>query len=142
MAKAVIMSVEAVLAAAILFSMLLIASQLGSFEKDYYPQYSPLRDYSDGVIATAKKTGAFDAIILNSDDDDLKSIVDSLPAAVCTQVEIYSSTPQITNLYYSYSPPCEAINDPPKGISYSAFAIRQGDTASYYWAKATSYMRG
>jgi hypothetical protein len=142
MKRAVIMSVEAVLAAAILFSMLLIASQISEFKEDYNQNHIVLRDFSDGVLVSAKKSGALKSIISDSNDEKLIEIVNSLPEAVCTQVEIYSGSVAPANLAYSYTPQCEAVNDPPKDVAYTSFAIRSSDSVSYYWAKATSYIRG
>ncbi|MFH1306845.1 MAG: hypothetical protein ABIH83_04305 [Candidatus Micrarchaeota archaeon] len=150
--KGIIMSVEALLAALVLFGMFLIMSTLISLQHDYQKYYPLLHSYSQDILLTGQKSGAFLQVIETENDSLIRNMADSLPPSVCAQIEIYgnvtgppygnATTP--TNMYYSYtSQNCTADYLTPKAVSYRTFALHRNSTLnSYYWIKAISYPRG
>jgi len=138
-----IFSIEALLAAILLFGIFLLTSDISKLDSDYSQNDKILYDYADSTLVVLDKTGALKELFENGNDTKIKNITESLIPSICTQLEIYnySATPQ--NLYYSYtSQDCTKSWSTPISSKFSTYVNRTNvSNISVFWVKAVHYAK-
>lgn len=144
--KGVIISVEAMLAALLLFGSFLIAASLAT-ASDEQPSGLPLlRLYTLDVSRLGADSGAWGTVLSDSlaDDSKISALASHLPPSVCLQLEIYHNTTRSSDLAYSYvNSSCNRTVDTPQYQWWRAL-VRRGNSSSneFYWVKTMTYPAG
>ncbi|MFH0927524.1 MAG: hypothetical protein V1822_02995 [Candidatus Micrarchaeota archaeon] len=141
--KAFIFSIEALLAAVLLFGIFLLISDINGVPKTNSGTGKILATYSEGLANSLDSSGALDRFFRYSDDSQIKNLIGYMPPSTCAKIEIYSDSPSIENLIYSYTPSeCTMLWDTPAGLSIYSYANRTDSTTTgFYWIKAYVYAR-
>ncbi|MFA5108662.1 MAG: hypothetical protein WC492_03975 [Candidatus Micrarchaeia archaeon] len=142
--KGVLLSIEALFAAGILFAMLITISNLSAMPKDYSSQSQTLRDYAQGILLSTFSDGTLQQAAFSSSSSRLRQSLNSLPPELCVQINIYNSTPLKNSLNFTYiAQNCTLLGTQQSGVSYIPLIQRvNSSNQKFYWAEATAYMRG
>ncbi len=99
--RGVVLSVEALLAAMLVFAFVMLSSTLTSAVRE--PYISPLGSYAQDILNAGARSGVWLAPLPPTlNDSTTRAFIESLPPSLCAQVEmrINDTTPQ--NLRYMY----------------------------------------
>ena len=100
--KGVLMSIDALLSAILLFGILIISFKLAMLSQGPNEQVLILRDYVQDTLVVSQKIGAIDKILTDNNDTALHQLMSGLPPAICMQIEIYDTDIKPTKLDYVY----------------------------------------
>ncbi len=141
--RGVVLSVEALLAALLLFGILLLA---GTLLQPIRPSPSPiLEDYAQDLLQAGAETGAWLGPAGNpANDSAARALVDGLPPALCAQAELYRNTTQAASLRWAYvRPGCGLAADTPVEQRWGPLVWRANGSYSIpYWVRVRAYPRG
>ncbi len=141
--KGFIFSIEALLGATVLFLVFLLISDIDQIPTKTTQSDRILDDYADATLSALEKTNAIEIFMKNSNDSKIRNISESIPASICTQIEIYNNSQTPTNLIYTYSAQnCEFSWDTIVKTRYSTYLNRTNKTeVNIFWIKAIHYAR-
>ncbi len=143
--KGIILSVEVMLAALLLFGAFLVASNLAGISARPPSALPLLRFYAADTLAQGSENGAWSSPVQPSGNDTAtRALLDNLPAGVCAQVAIYANSSLSSNLRYSYVPSgCNLTIDLPVQSSYRSLVVWRNSSAyDFYWVRLSAYPRG
>lgn len=149
--KGVVLSVEALMAAMLLFSVLLLLSIMT--EPIRAPTNTMLEDYAQSVLQIGAESNSWTSAVEVSlpsnarNDSSARALIESLPSSVCAQAEVYYGGNQLTDVNWSYvRSGCFLRTDTPvvqrMGMVYARPPIAPATRAyDYYWVKIKTYPR-
>jgi hypothetical protein len=140
----VIISVESLLAALLLFGILLIVVKLSNLDSSDNSEIKILRLKAQQVHLMLANTGAYDQVLLNQNDSTLRQTIAQLPAGLCTQIEIFDNSISAENLNYSHlSANCTMYQYTPISTSMTMHLVRQNSSSyTYHPIRVSIYGRG
>jgi Flp pilus assembly protein TadG len=138
-----VFSIEALLGATVLFLVFLLISDIDQISTETTQSDKILDSFADATLSALEKTNAIEIFMKNSDDLKIKNISESMPASICTQIEIYNNSQTPTNLIYTYTAQnCELSWDTIVKTRYSTYLNRTNKTnVDIFWIKAIHYAR-
>ncbi len=138
--RGVVLSVEALLAALLLFTALLMASGLAAMSGDAHLPL--LRQYAHDLAAAGAQNGAWLGWAA-SNDTAARALMEGLPAAICAQAEVYSVNPGNGTPVWSYTRSgCNQTIDTAWAQTWVAQVWRANSTNySYEWVRVRTYAR-
>lgn len=142
-ARGVVLSVEALLAALLLFGILLL---VGTLLQPINPPASPLlEDYAQSLLQAGAETGAWLGPAGNPPDDSAaRALIEALPPALCAQAELYENTTDPASLRWSYvRSGCGLAADTPVEQRWGPVVWRANSSYSVpYWVRVLAYPKG
>jgi hypothetical protein len=140
--RGIVLSVEALLAAILLFEILLLAQAL--LNQITPPYSSQLEDYVQGLVEVGVHTGSWLGPLYEiANDTSAKNLIDSLPPALCAQAELYENATNLSSLRWSYvRSGCSIGPDSKIEQRWAPLVFRANSTNStLYWARVLVYPR-
>ncbi len=139
--RGVVLSIEALLAALLLFTALLLASALAGMSGDIHLPL--LRQYAQDIASVGLQNGQWIRAAAGANDSSARNLIESLPAGLCVQVEVYANTPAPASLAWSYTRSrCAASVDTVFAQAWVGDVYRQNHTDySYYLVRVRTYAR-
>ena len=142
--RGVVFSVEALMAAMLLFAVLLL---LGSMTAPIHAPTQPLlEEYAQNLLQIGAENGTWlktsDAARPNErrDDSDARALVESLPPSICAQVEVFQGGNQLARANWSYvRAGCSLGTDTP--VAQRIGMINSRAPYYYYWVRIKTYPR-
>jgi len=138
-------SIEAMLAAFVLFAILMFSANFNVISSEPYGISDPLKTSSEDIAAIGVKSGAWSDAMgpFSKNDARARELFDTLPQGICARVEIYHDTMGISNLSYSYaSANCSGRIDDRRAQSFRPFVVRTNSSVqAFYIAKVTAWPR-
>ena len=141
--RGVVLSVEALLAALLLFGILLLAGTL--LQPIRPPPGTLLEDYAQGLLQAGAETGAWLGPAAGTPNDSAaRALVDGMPPALCAQVELYANTTSSASMRWSYvRPGCGLAADTPVEQRWGLVVWRANSSYSIpYWVRVRAYPKG
>gem|GEM_PF-5725238 len=121
-------SVEAMLAAMVLFVMILFSASLSSSISKPFRGVDQVAYVADGIADAGAKGGAWlYAGQPSPDDSQARALVQMAPPSVCVKAEIFNGTVSQATLLWAYSS-CNATEGFPKSVSQRPFVRRANST--------------
>ena len=135
------LSVEAMLAALLLFTGLLLASTLAAMSGDTHLPL--LRQYAQDITAAGVHSGAWLGPAASSDDTQARALIDSLPAGLCAQAEVYAGDAPTGAPVWAYARGgCNQTIGTAWAQSWAAQVYRGNSTDySFEWVRVRAYPR-
>ncbi len=139
--RGVVLSVEALLAALLLFTALLLASTLAAMSGG--ASLPLLRQYAHDVAAAGVHNGAWLGPVASSNDAAARSLIDNLPAGLCVQAEVYAANAGTGTPIWSYARGgCNRTADTALAQAWAAQIYRGNSTNySFEWVRVRAYPR-
>lgn len=139
--RGVVLSVEALLAALLLFTAMLLASTLASMAGQ--TSLPLLRQYAQDTAAAGMRNGAWLGPAASSNDAAARALIDALPAGLCAQVESYAGGTGASSLGWSYvRGKCNQTIDTPLAQAWVAQVYRGNSTNySFGWVRVRTMPR-
>ena len=149
-ARGVVFSVEALMAAMLLFAVLLLLSSLTGPIRA--PKQALLEGYAQNILQIGAENGTWiktsDATLGNDlrDDSDARALIESLPPSICAQVEVFYLD-SLNQASWSYvRSGCGLRTDTPvaqrMGMIYSRSLFRVSPQPNdHYWVRVKTYPR-
>lgn len=142
-----VLSVEALMAAMLLFSTLLLASAL--LQPVRAPAGPHLERWAQGLLRLGAENNTWmragDFASAGRNDTDARALVESLPAGVCAQVETYNGLLQPARLTWSYTRRACAKRADTPAVSRVGMIWTDAPDASrpydQYWVRVITYAR-
>jgi hypothetical protein len=142
-ARGVVLSVEALLAALLLFGILLLA---GTLLQPIRPPPSPLlEDYAQDLLQAGAETGAWLGPAGNSPNDSAaRALIEALPPALCAQAELYANNTSSASMRWAYvRSGCGLAADTPLEQRWGLVVWRANSSYSIpYWVRVRAYPKG
>lgn len=137
-------SLEAGLAALLLFSAMLAALQLSAVSVRPIHQIDSLAIYSEGIAQAGVKGGAFASVVSSPANDTFtKALFSSLPNSTCARAEIFHDGIEPNNLSFAYSPSdCTSPGMGSQSSHSAAFVARQNSSSSkLYFVRISAWAK-
>ena len=138
--KGVIVSLDALVAALVLITMISLSSfYLGQVDASERSS-TLLKETAMDTLTSLEKSGKLEQSVQNSDPGRLREYVNRLPNSLCLDLSVYNST-DLSNPEFSV-----LREDCTKNFSSSStinrgFAVRSGSSALLYVARLTAWYR-
>lgn len=128
-------SIEAMLAAMMLFAMLVFSASLASSVAKPFQVVDQLSVAASGIAEAGAKNGAWlSAPPPSANDSAARALVGMLPPSICGSAEIYSGTVSPDALLWSYSQAnCTFADDYPREISVRPVVKRYNSSYMELW---------
>ena len=139
--RGVVLSVEALLAALLLFTALMLASTLAAMSGDTHLPL--LRGYAQDLAASGAQSGAWLGPDTTSNDTAARALIDNLPAGLCAQADVYAGAPLAGAPVWSYvRGRCNQTADTALAQAWAAQVYRGNSTYySFEWVRVRTYPR-
>ena len=140
--RGVVLSVEALLAALLLFSTLLLTSTLAGMSGDIHLPL--LRQYAQDLATAGLQNGEWLGPISSTPNDSAaRTLIENLPAGLCVQVDIFANNAAPSSLAWSYARSrCNTSVDTAYAQQLVGEVYRQNYTNySFYLVRVRTYPR-